>query len=214
MRRQSCTQGSVTCACGRACIGSVLLVVLAGCAHLGSMDRPGEAARPMEPTVAPALDTAMPPLPVLMLGAGTVERAARAGIRIPSAWPIDVRVAQIIDGFGARRIGGSNRYRPHVGIDIKGPMGQSVTATADGVVLMSTYQSGYGNIVVVQHADGVQTAYAHLMKRSVDVGDRISQGEEVGRLGGTGRVTTPHVHYEVRFPDGPVDPIAFLPAIY
>src|SRR6185295_5832376 len=83
-------------------------------------------------------------------------------------------------------------------------------AAADGVVTYSQYFGGYGRLVIVTHNSGMQTYYAHLSKFDVIAGQEIRQGEIVGRVGSTGRVTAPHLHYEVRVGGAPVNPYRFL----
>lgn len=132
---------------------------------------------------------------------------------VPESWPIDHPACKVISTFGVRRAsGGSGKSRLHRGIDIKAPFGAPVVATADGAVTLSTVQDGYGHIVVVDHGEGCATAYAHLSARNVKVGDKVCKGDELGKIGRTGRATTPHLHYEVRIDGKAVDPAPYLPA--
>ena len=80
-------------------------------------------------------------------------------------------------------------------------------ATADGEVRIARFQGGYGLLVAVDHADGVQTRYAHLSAISVSPGQSVSEGQMIGRSGSTGRSTGPHVHYEVRIDGVSVNPL-------
>lgn len=100
----------------------------------------------------------------------------------------------------------------HRGIDISPPYGTPVYASADGVVVGTIVESwGLGWHVIVDHGDGYTTTYAHLSSFGVAVGERVGQGEMVGRVGSTGQSTGPHVHFEVRRNGAPLNPLNFLP---
>ncbi len=109
-------------------------------------------------------------------------------------------------GFGPRW------GRMHNGTDFAGPHGMPIHATADGTVIRAGRQSGYGNIVTLKHAFGLETRYAHLSKIRVNVGDRVSRGDRIGDMGNTGRSTGTHLHYEIRINGKPVDPMNFIKA--
>ena len=129
----------------------------------------------------------------------------------PSIWPVDGRLT---DGFGDRRnpFGGySSEF--HAGQDIATNYGTTVVATANGVVTFAGCQSGYGQVVVVDHGDGLTTRYGHLSHIDVEMGQSITRGDMVGKVGSTGRSTGPHVHYEIRINDEPVDPTPYLPGL-
>jgi LysM repeat protein len=96
--------------------------------------------------------------------------------------------------------------RVHAGIDLKLAKGDSVHSAFDGVVRMSRYFSGYGNIVVVRHYNGLETCYAHLSKRITKVNQVVKAGEVLGLGGHTGRATCDHLHFEVRYLEEPMDP--------
>ncbi|HXG33985.1 MAG TPA: M23 family metallopeptidase [Bryobacteraceae bacterium] len=125
----------------------------------------------------------------------------------PSIWPVDGR---LIGAFGDRSDPFSGAQSFHTGVDISGPYGAPVRATADGVVVHADYSGGYGRLVIIDHGGGVQTYYAHLSRFDVIPGQEIRRGEVVGALGGSGRVTAPHLHYEVRVAGNPVNPYRFL----
>ena len=156
-------------------------------------------------------------LPAWLLGRGNrVDRhrfEASVGIApdVPAAWPIDHPERQVISEYGNIRGRKGGRIHIHSGIDIKAPRGTPILATADGTVKLSGSMSGYGNIVIVDHGNGLQTVYAHLDSRNVNVGDVVRRGDTVGSLGATGRVTTHHLHYEVRAETRPIDPVPYLP---
>ena len=100
----------------------------------------------------------------------------------------------------------------HTGIDFRGEMGEPIHATAAGTVTMAGWSGGYGNMVEVNHGNGLATRYGHLSKIDVTVGQSIRLGQVIGRLGSTGRSTGPHVHYETRVDGEAVNPSKFLDA--
>jgi murein DD-endopeptidase MepM/ murein hydrolase activator NlpD len=101
--------------------------------------------------------------------------------------------------------------RMHNGVDLQCPEGTPVYATADGVVSFSGEQRGYGNIIIVEHANELASVYAHLKKRRADRGEGVRQGQHIGDVGKTGNATTHHLHYEIRHRGEPVDAMAYLP---
>ncbi len=127
----------------------------------------------------------------------------------PSTWPVRGYVS---DGFGSRSNPyGGGGYEMHPGLDIATTFGTAIEATADGVVLFSGVQGGYGNVVMIDHGYGVTTRYGHLSRIDVEVGERVHRGKQLGAVGSTGRSTGPHCHYEVRLQDRPVNPMNYLP---
>jgi len=127
----------------------------------------------------------------------------------PSIWPT---VSQrITSTFGYRRDPFTRRLSYHSGIDIGGTTGDPVYATAEGTVIESGYDRSLGHHIVIDHTNGLQTAYAHLSKRLVKVGDIVEKGDHIGNLGSTGRSTGPHLHYEVYVNGTAVNPKTYLP---
>lgn len=102
--------------------------------------------------------------------------------------------------------------RMHYGLDIDGNTGHPVFASKDGTVIYAGWQGGYGRLVLVDHHDGVVTAYAHLSAFSVGQGQQVSQGQRVGSVGSTGNSTGPHLHFETRVNGSPVNPRRYLPS--
>ena len=125
--------------------------------------------------------------------------------KLPLAMPVQ-QSFRYTSGFG-RRWG-----RAHEGIDMAGPVGTPIHATGDGVVIFAGRQSGYGNLIKIQHELGTETRYAHLSRINVKVGQRVSQGDQIGAMGNTGRSTGPHLHYEVRLNGRAVNPMSFIEA--
>lgn len=101
---------------------------------------------------------------------------------------------------------GWRRRRNHTGVDLPLPTGTPVYAAFDGRVRVSMYNRGYGNVVVIRHASGLETTYAHLKERNVQSGDYVSAGDVIGLGGSTGRSTGPHLHFETRYEGYAFDP--------
>lgn len=127
---------------------------------------------------------------------------------LPSGMPIDN--GYISSGFGGRIHPISGKYKGHTGVDIPGKAGTPINAVAAGIVIKSKRVSGYGNMVEIRHPDGYTTRYAHNKKNLVNEGDLIEKGQKIALLGSTGRSTGPHVHFEVRKDDKPINPVAFI----
>jgi len=109
-------------------------------------------------------------------------------------------------GFGQRW------GRLHAGTDFAAPMGTPIYAPADGVVTFAGWSSGYGRLTKIQHEFGIETRYAHQNAISVEVGQRVSQGDRIGDIGNSGRSTGSHLHYEVRVGGEPVNPMIYIRA--
>lgn len=112
--------------------------------------------------------------------------------------------------FGETRSQGGGGTHIHAGVDLAAPQGSAVMAVRDGVVSVASWAGSYGLLVVVRHADGQETRYAHLSAVGVAPGQAVRQGQVVGLVGSTGRSTGPHLHFEVRDRGRPVDPLAAL----
>ncbi len=128
-------------------------------------------------------------------------------LRRPLSGPLEVTST-----FGPRLDPFFGRPAMHTGIDLREDTGDAVTATAAGTVTIAGSDGGYGNMVEVDHGNGLATRYAHLSLVEVAVGQRVAPGQLVGRVGSTGRATGPHLHYETRIDGVPVDPARFLKA--
>ncbi len=115
-------------------------------------------------------------------------------------------------GFGSRRDPKTGGRRMHNGVDFAGAHGTDIHATADGVVTHAGWLSGFGRLVKIQHAFGIETYYAHNTKLRVKVGQRVSRGDHIADMGSTGRSTGTHLHYEVRVNGRPVNPMIYIKA--
>lgn len=131
-----------------------------------------------------------------------------AGMAIPSVQP--VTALKFTSNFGIRSDPFMGTARMHAGVDIPGPVGTPVYATADGVVAHAERMGGYGNLVEIDHGKGLATRYGHLSKFLVEPGTHVSRGQLIALMGSTGRSTGPHLHYEVRIDGHAVNPAPFL----
>jgi len=139
----------------------------------------------------------------------TGEDFLRRGLKnvVPSLWPVNGR---LLSRFGDRSDPFSGEGAFHTGVDISAPTGTPVRAAADGVVFNAEYNGRYGKLVMIDHGNGMRTWYAHLSRFEVLPGQAIRRGEIVGYSGATGRVTSPHLHFEVRLGGNPVNPSPYL----
>ena len=115
--------------------------------------------------------------------------------------------SRVSSGYGMRFHPIHGGQRPHLGVDFAAPTGTPVRTVGDGVVQFAGWQGGYGNIVVVQHANQQQTAYAHLSRIDVRKGQKLDQGDFIGAVGSTGASTGPHLHFEFRDKGKHIDPL-------
>jgi murein DD-endopeptidase MepM/ murein hydrolase activator NlpD len=126
----------------------------------------------------------------------------------PSMWPVQ---GIVTSSFGARLDPFKGEGAFHTGIDIATNVGDAVRAPADGTVLKAGLGTGYGREVVVDHGHGIETLYAHLSGFAVIAGQDVHKGDILGYVGSSGHSTGPHLHYEVRIHDTPVNPSKYLP---
>ncbi|MBB5519152.1 M23 family metallopeptidase [Amphiplicatus metriothermophilus] len=128
---------------------------------------------------------------------GYFDRAGQSARRLLMKTPVDG--ARLSSGFGTRRHPILGYAKAHKGVDFAAPRGTPIKAAGDGVVERAGPYGGFGNYIRIRHANGYQTAYAHLhaIRRGVRAGARVRQGEIIGYVGSTGRSTGPHLHYEV-----------------
>lgn len=134
-----------------------------------------------------------------------------AASKAPFAKPVKNSV-RFTSGFGYRRDPKTGGRRLHKGADFAGPTGTPIYSTADGVIIHAGWSSGYGRLIKIQHAFGIETRYAHLSKIRVKVGQRVSRGDRIGDMGNTGRSTGTHLHYEVRVGGKPQNPMTYIKA--
>ncbi|MEY8834677.1 DUF5930 domain-containing protein [Phaeobacter italicus] len=135
-----------------------------------------------------------------------------AAQKAPFAAPVNQNLVRRSSGFGYRRDPKTGGRRLHKGADFAGRTGTDIYATADGVVTHAGWQSGYGKLVTIKHAFGIETKYAHNSNLRVKVGQRVSRGDHIADMGNTGRSTGTHLHYEVRVNGQPVNPMIYIKA--
>ncbi|MDZ4673223.1 MAG: peptidoglycan DD-metalloendopeptidase family protein [Gemmatimonadota bacterium] len=130
------------------------------------------------------------------------------GPTLPGLWPLDER------GYLTRGQAGPERIEEtHLGVDIAVPVGTLVRASGGGRVVQAGEDDEYGRFVLISHPDGYETMYGHLSRIVVGEGDRVNEGEVIGRSGNTGRSSAPHLHFEIRQNGTAVDPITMLKEI-
>ena len=173
------------------------------------------AAAASSPVVIPEQQTIVSNRRDLSLLDGADTLASRAPARASRSRrvpPVAKHVPEYVrPGVGILTSGFKWRWgRMHTGIDLAGPYGSPIRAVTNAVVIEADRESGYGNIIKLQHADGVVTYYAHLSKILVQVGEHVTAGQQIANEGDTGHSTGPHLHFEVRINDVPINPIPWL----
>lgn len=129
-------------------------------------------------------------------------------IAIPSMQPVEN--IKLTSSFGVRSDPFHGSAAMHAGVDIPGPIGTPIYATADGVIGRAGRFGGYGNLITVNHGKGIETRYGHLSKILVAPNTRVRRGQMIGLMGSTGRSTGSHLHYEVRIDGAAVNPMPFM----
>ena len=140
-----------------------------------------------------------------------MDGPAAQALAIPSRRPVDEM--RLTSSFGHRSDPFTGRRARHNGIDIPGPVGTPIYATADGYVSKAEWFSSYGNFISLEHGAQLQTRYAHMSRMTVSAGQRVKKGDIIGYVGSTGRSTGPHLHYEVRIAGSAVNPLPYMNGI-
>ncbi len=176
-----------------------------GVVETSSLPGSGGPALPLDEDGLDTLETKMAQLERNMR---SYEAVLRERGYTPTVWPVE---GKLEGGFGGRRnpFGGGS-YEFHSGQDIEAPMGAPIVSGASGTVSFVGWQNGYGQLVVIDHGGGLTTRYGHLSSIGVSLSQKIQRGEFIGNVGSTGRSTGPHLHYEVRINDQPVNPLQYL----
>jgi murein DD-endopeptidase MepM/ murein hydrolase activator NlpD len=125
----------------------------------------------------------------------------------PNLWPVE---GQVTGSFGERIDPFNGEGAFHSGVDIGSSYGAQIIAPADGVVTLSEIMGGYGKALIIDHGNGISTRYGHLSGYAVTAGQSVHRGDVIGYVGESGRSTGPHLHYEVRINDTPVNPYKYL----
>lgn len=142
--------------------------------------------------------------------AASVDSQKLRAARTPAIQPVPEKFLRTMaSGYGVRRdpVYGTSKF--HEGMDFSAPPGTPVYATADGVVLKSSWQGAYGNMVEIDHGFNYTTRYAHLSKLIAVPGQTVHRGDLLGLVGNTGKSTGPHLHYEVRYRGQPQNPVHY-----
>jgi murein DD-endopeptidase MepM/ murein hydrolase activator NlpD len=156
-----------------------------------------------------ALGVSDPEFRSLHDGWGRIKGAnKKVDVSIPSINPVEAM--RMTSQYGYRTDPFQGRRKNHKGLDIAGPVGTPIYATADGIIGRAQWVSGYGKYVEVEHGNAIQTRYGHLSAMNVMSGQRVKQGDIIGFMGSTGRSTGSHLHYEVRIAGEAINPTAFL----
>ncbi len=198
---------------------------------IASMAQPVSAVQPVRkevkslnyerPTISNSLNIGGPASPFKLTNVGneaeenelelqlqSIERTSNPEF-LPTMW---AHMGKINNEFGFRRNPfGGRSYEFHPGLDIDGERGDIVVAPANGVVVKAGWSGGYGNLIEVDHGNGLKTRYGHLSKIEIQEGDSIQRGQEIALIGSTGRSTGPHLHFEIRLNDKSINPRRFLP---
>ena len=124
-------------------------------------------------------------------------------------WPVP-GYTRITSQYGMRVHPITGAYKLHTGVDVGAPTGASFVAAANGIISKATYNTAYGNMVIIDHGGGVQTLYAHGSEIVAQVGQTVTTGDEVLKIGSTGYSTGPHAHFEIRINGQTVNPLEFL----
>ena len=147
----------------------------------------------------------------ILVGLDRMNLYRLAAAKAPFAMPVKDSF-RWTSGFGYRKDPKGAGNRMHEGTDLAGAYGTPIYATADGVVSFASWDTGYGRLIKIKHAFGIETRYGHLSQIRVEVGQRVSRGDRIGDMGNSGRSTGTHLHYEVRLSGSAVNPMTFIKA--
>lgn len=169
----------------------------------GSGERPAGASR----------ERWYPPPPARQEGAAPTE-AALSNVLGSLVWPLAADGGTLLtSGYGHRPHPSDGVVRFHRGVDLRATGGSPVYAVADGRVVRSGSSGAYGQLVEIDHGAGLHSVYAHHRRNLVDEGDEVRRGQVIALVGATGNATGDHLHFELRWRDGTVDPRAVLPPL-
>jgi murein DD-endopeptidase MepM/ murein hydrolase activator NlpD len=146
-------------------------------------------------------------LDLFVLAEARLSEARLAALLVPTAAPVDGPVGS---GFGFRVDPFTARTALHTGLDFPAPPGTPIHAAAGGVVVVREYHPAYGNLIEIDHGNGLSTRYAHCQSFEVELGALVRSGDLIARVGSTGRSTGPHLHFEVLLDGAPQNPARFL----
>lgn len=148
--------------------------------------------------------------PILLKKVDALHEHMERSKAIPTRWPVE---GILTSPYGYRSSPTSGKWTFHKGIDIAAKRGTSIRTPKKGIVVVSEYQSGYGNYIEIDHGYGIRTRYGHASKLLKRVGSNVKEGEAIALVGSTGRSTGPHLHYEIRIDGVSIDPQQHLEKI-
>jgi len=211
----------VAFALGAAVVVELAFLALSDPTESAQASRIGPLEPPEEERTFSLLEPGTEPLPAIFQRVRSVPADLLAQVpdlveryeRIPYGLPVSLERGWVSSEFSRARLDpvGKKKVRPHYGIDLAVDEGTPVWATARGVVVFAGWKDGYGNVIYLDHENGMTTRYAHLVEILVKTGHHVVRGETIGLSGATGRVTGEHLHYEVRIKGEPVNPRPYLP---
>jgi len=179
-------------------------------AMLALLDARTDRGGPLQKLTTSADGSLDPRFERLGLSLGRMEALERGLAGIPQVLPASLEF--ISSGFGYRSDPFTGAGAFHAGLDFRGPRGAPIYAAARGRIAFAGAKQGYGNCIEIDHGNGLMTRYAHMSRFAARVGDPVDAGAVIGAIGSTGRSTGPHLHFEVRIHDRPVNPRPFLEA--
>ena len=166
---------------------------------------------PMRPAAIPSAEfQRVRPAELARIAAARARETGAQGWRQAFVWPARGRIS---GKFGAQRVYSDGAGSYHSGLDIAGGAGTTFVAPADGVVILAA-QAPFtleGNLVMIDHGAGLNSAFLHASELLVREGERVRQGQPLGRIGMTGRATGPHLHWSLKWRDARLDPLLFVP---
>lgn len=155
------------------------------------------------------LGATLPVAPTIRARTASSPNPYEAGPSVPTHWPLD-EAGYVTRGQALGSAPTDNREEAHPGVDVAVPIGVPVRASGGGTVLQAGEDPEYGTFVLVEHPDGYQSKYGHLSRRTVNAGQAVDAGVVIGLSGNTGRSSAPHLHFEIRRGNEPIDPRTML----
>ena len=172
------------------------------------------ACAPVYSRTMPSVDRVTEPFMPGTPGGGEERAVGLAAILGRLVWPLAMDGVEIMSSrYGPREHPGDGAQRFHRGLDLRADEGTPVHAAADGTVRRSAFSGAYGNLLVLDHDEGLETLYAHHSRNLVREGERVRRGQVIALVGHTGNATGDHLHFELRWRGGTIDPRTVLPTL-
>jgi murein DD-endopeptidase MepM/ murein hydrolase activator NlpD len=200
----------------RKSVSKITAIALLGSAMIfstaASAEAAAEASIPVDALKSQAPESALgeadPAFRMIFQNWAGQGRQEPVKLTIPSRKP--VKDFTLTSSYGFRSDPFRGRRTNHKGLDMAGPIGTPIYATADGIVGRAQWLGGYGKYIEINHGNGIQTRYGHMSRLNVEANARVKSGDLIGFMGSTGRSTGSHLHYEVRIAGEAVNPIPFM----